>query len=364
MMENQKAITKTVLQYSKELSPEIITELISIAVDYNKVKNYVYGRYSGINSLEKLTPGYTALNEMRYCGLRQQLNLPVVYFELAIFDALRDIKAMWGNLKNNIADLVRKNENLQQDDRVYMLTVLRYSSAFNAILAGNKYEMPKNADGLQINTKKLNNLLCRYVRRHKPILKSGNSNTFTVSPAGYKYYGNGVIGFSSRIPRKRIRIDLKDKDVHSRQLKVYVEENYVKIAVPIDVEVRNHDDYTNTIYLHIGFANMFTLSNGNVYGKDFNELVNTETRRLSAKNRERFKVYKIYSDNAEKGRKQKCRRIKCNNMGKKKYDLQKKIEHTKMTTFVNAEINRMFKQEKPGVIVSSNAISRKGSNNT
>lgn len=107
-MEKTGVITKTVLQYSTNLPDETIGELKKIALDYNKVRNYVYSRYSGINSLNKLIPGYTVLNEMRYCGLRQQLNLPVVYYELAIFDALRDIKSMWSNLKDRIAALVKK----------------------------------------------------------------------------------------------------------------------------------------------------------------------------------------------------------------------------------------------------------------
>ena len=123
-MEKTGVITKTVLQYSTNLPDETIGELKKIALDYNKVRNYVYSRYSGINSLNKLIPGYTVLNEMRYCGLRQQLNLPVVYYELAIFDALRDIKSMWSNLKKRIAALVKQNENLTQDDRIYLFAVL------------------------------------------------------------------------------------------------------------------------------------------------------------------------------------------------------------------------------------------------
>lgn len=66
--------------------------LKGIALDYCKVKNYIYKRYSGIKNLNRLTPVYSILNEMRYCGLREQLNLPVVYYELAIADAIADIK--------------------------------------------------------------------------------------------------------------------------------------------------------------------------------------------------------------------------------------------------------------------------------
>ncbi|MBR1445005.1 MAG: transposase [Firmicutes bacterium] len=360
-MTERKTITKTVFQYSKELSSETINELRKIADDYNKVKNYIFGRYSGINSLAKLTPGYTVLNEMRYCGLRQQLNLPSVYYELAIFDALRDIKSMWGNLKNKIADLVRKNENLTQEDRIYLLTVLKYPSVFNAILCREDYEMPRNSKKLCIDVKRLNSLLCRYVRKYKQMPKVGRKNSFTVSPMGYKYYEKGLIGFVSRIPRKRIMVDLRDKDIHTRQLKIFVEDDYIKISAPIDVKVNFHEDYTNTIFLHIGFTNMFALSNGKKYGENFNKLVNTETNRLRNKNIERYKVYKVYMDALENGGKSKSRKIKLCNLGKQKYSLHKKSKHSEMITFINSEINRMLREQSPCTVVITKAIIHKKS---
>ena len=363
-MKKTGVITKTVLQYSTNLPDETIGELKKIALDYNKVRNYVYSRYSGINSLNKLIPGYTVLNEMRYCGLRQQLNLPVVYYELAIFDALRDIKSMWSNLKNRIAALVKQNENLTQDDRIYLFTVLNYPSVFNAIVLRKEYEMPKNTVGLQLDVKRLNNLLCRYVRKYKQISKVDKKCVFAVSPNGYKYYGKGLIGFVGRIPRKRIMVELKDNDVHTRQLRVFVEEEHIKIYAPVDVEVKQHTDYINTVYLHIGFGNMLTSSDGNVYGKDFNKLVNTETDRLRIKNIERYKSYKAYSAAVENNSKAKSSRIKANNLGKKKYFLQKKNKYAKMTTFINSEINRMLKEEKPCAIVIAKAVAPKKAANT
>ncbi|MBD5521773.1 MAG: hypothetical protein HDR03_11265 [Lachnospiraceae bacterium] len=44
-------------------------KLQEIADDYSRVKNYVYQRYGGINSLSKIYPGYTVQNEMTRSGL-------------------------------------------------------------------------------------------------------------------------------------------------------------------------------------------------------------------------------------------------------------------------------------------------------
>lgn len=77
-----ETLTKTITQHTKELDTETLSFLYGIAKDYAKVKNAVYQRYSGIRHVDSLTPVYSILNEMRVCGLREQLNLPAVYYEL------------------------------------------------------------------------------------------------------------------------------------------------------------------------------------------------------------------------------------------------------------------------------------------
>ena len=88
-----------------------------IASDYSKVKNYVYARYSGIGSLGKLYPGYTVQNEMTSCGLRGQLGMPSVYFYLAVFDALGDIKCQWTRTKTKLLELIAANGSLAEAEK-------------------------------------------------------------------------------------------------------------------------------------------------------------------------------------------------------------------------------------------------------
>ena len=121
-------ICKTVHQYNKEPIPdEEMQKLLDIAEDYRKVKNYVYVRFGGIGSLSKLYPGYTVQNEMTASGYRETLGLPAVYFYLAVFDALGDIKIQWTRTKSKILKLVNKNEGFTEDDKHY-LRLLRQGS--------------------------------------------------------------------------------------------------------------------------------------------------------------------------------------------------------------------------------------------
>ena len=107
---SSEVICKTVRQYNKTpISEEDMQKLVEIAKDYNRVKNYVYQRYSGIRSLPKLYPGYTIQNEMTKSGLRAELGLPSVYFYLAVFDALGDIKGQWARTKGRLTGRINKN---------------------------------------------------------------------------------------------------------------------------------------------------------------------------------------------------------------------------------------------------------------
>lgn len=354
-MSTGSTITKTVWQYSKELPEETMEFLKGIASDYCKVKNYVYRRYSGIKNLDRLTPVYSILNEMRYCGLREQLNLPAVYYELAIADAVTDIKARWGIVKNKIGELVAANENLSADDRIYLRTVLKLNSVYASILNRQEYEMPKNAAKLDLDTKRLNNLLCRLTRRYLTQPETDSTNSFRISPNGYSYK-DGTICIVCRVPRKRIAIPLRDDRIFDRQIQIHIRENYAALAVPVEAKIKKHDDYTNTVYIHIGYKDMFTLSNEHIYGEALNKMISPETERLARKNNERHRIYRVYERHTEAGNLTKAEIIEANNLGKQKYDKQKEKERLRTEDFINSEINRMLKTEKPGKIVVTRPV--------
>ena len=356
-MSSDSTITKTIWQYSEPLPQETMEFLRGIALDYSKVKNYVYGKYSGIKSLNNLTPVYSILNEMRHCGLREQLNLPAVYYELAVADAVTDITSNWVIVKNTVSEKITANENLSDDDRMYLRTVLKLGSVYAAILNHQEYEMPKNTGNLDINTNKLNNLLCRLTRRYLTVPKTDNTDWFRISPNGYSYK-DGAMRIVCRVPRKRVSIPLKDDRTFDRQMQIHIKHDFVALAVPVETKIRKHRDYINTVYVHIGSKDMFTLSNGNIYGEQLEEFVNPETERLAKKNRERYKAFTAHERNAENGNWHKVENIEANNLGKLKYESQKEKEKRKTTTFINSEINRMLEKEKPAKIVITRPVTK------
>lgn len=354
-MSADSTITKTVWQYSEPLSGETMQFLRGIALDYSKVKNYTYNRYSGIRSLGRLTPVFDIMSEVRHSGIRSQLGLPSAYFDPAIVDAVADIKGMWGMLKNKIGTLITANENLSDADRIYLRTVLKLDKVYAAVLCHEEYEMPKKAKGLEIDEEHLNNILRRLTRKHFTKPETGNTACFSIAPNGYTYR-DGAIYIASRTPGQRMAIPLKDDHICNRQIRLCIRKDYAALAIPVETKIRKREDYSSTVYIHIGYRDMFTLSNGNVYGQSLGDITSKETKRLTEKNRERAKVRAVYRQSMEYGDQKKADCIGANNLGTEKYDKRKEKERARTQAFINTEINKMFAAEKPQRVVITRPV--------
>ncbi len=349
-MAAESTITKTVWQYSEPLPEETMDFLRGIALDYSKIKKYVYNRYSGIGSLNRLTPAFDIMGEVRESGIRTQLKLPSAYFSPAVVDAVSDIKTMWAMLKNKLRTLITANENLSGDDRMYLRTVLKLDRIYFAVLNHEEYEIPNKAKELDIDIKYLNSLLCRMTRKYLTKLEVLSTDSFSIASCGYAYRDNAIF-IASRTPGRRIEIPLKDSRICTRQIRLCIKKDYAALALPVETKIKKHENYKNTVYVHIGYRDMFTLSNGNIYGQSLGSMTSVETQRLNDKNRRRAKIRSKYQQSIEFGDKKKANNIEANNLGSEKYNRRKEKEHSKTEIFINTEINRMLEIEKPAKIV-------------
>lgn len=347
----QNTICKTIHQYSKEpVSSEDMHRLTEIARDCRSVKNNVYQRYGGIKSLSKLYPGYTIQNEMTECGLRTALGLPSVYFYLAVFEALGDIKAQWTRIKSDVLAAVGADDSLSPQEKHYLRFVIKVSGCFDNILNGKEAVIPDEMrdryrdivegvnpeTGDKVDCGKLNRYLCRQVRKRLQRLWTDKEDGFAIAERAYRYGINGEahgIFISTKEKRKRIFIPLTDENAYKQQLyiKLKPEENRVEIDVPIEVRVKTHGDYVNEIGLSIGIMHLFTTDSGNVYGEHFGEL------------HKEFAEYVSAADRTYRGEKE-------HNAGRKKYIRQKARLDAKLEAYVNGQLNRMLAQEKPRTI--------------
>ena len=331
-------VCKTVRQYSSDtLSQEEMEMLREVAEDYRRVKNYVYERYGGKGGLSKIYPGYTVQNEMTKSGLRTELGLPSVYFYLAVFEALGDIKAQWTCTKTKLQKLLAQNRNLTEEEKHYIRFLLKVPNAFDAVVNRKEIclarELQKKHDALaeKVNAGKLWSYLCRQVRKyHVRQLYSEAAAGFSATERAYRYGDHGIY-ISTKQNRKRVFVPLTDNNRYESQIYVRLlpERGRLEISVPIQVSVRNHEDYSNEVGLAVGIFTMLTTDQGHCYGENLGELQAEYAQWV----RERTAAYN---------------RSRRANPGRKKYNEQKRRYQERIHGYINQELNRFFRTEKPG----------------
>lgn len=336
---HQDTVCKIIRQYNKEpVSPENMEKLQEIAKDYIHVKNQVYQRYGGIKSLPKLYPGYTVQNEMTGSGLRETLGLPSVYFYLAVFDALRDIKSQWSRTKSAVLKRMNANEGFSEDEKHFIRYLLKVSNTFEAVLNRTPLTLPaklqQQYDTLasKVNVRKLENYLRRQVRSCHVKLHADTADGFSIAERAYRYADHGIY-ISVKEKRRRIFIPLTDNNQYTRQfyIRLFPETGDIELRVPVDIPVRKHADYTRQVGLSMGMQVMLTTDAGHLYGEAFGFY----QAQLSDWIREQSSTYSL---NREA------------NPGRKKYQAKKHRLEEQLHSYINRELNRFLAEEKPKAV--------------
>ena len=332
-------VCKTIHQYNREpVSQADMEKLQEIAEDYKNVKNYVYARYGGIGSLSKIYPGYTVQNEMTKSGLRGRMGMPSVYFYLAVFDALQDIRGQWSRTKSKVLEAVNRNDGFAPEEKHYLRFLIKAANAFDAVLNGRPVELPgamqKTYEGLagEVDGGKLDRFLCRQVRRKHVRQHTDRADGFSLSEKAYRYGDHGIY-ISIKEKRKRIFIPLTDNNQYRRQIyiKLLPEERGVEIKVPVDIGVRSYDDYTRQVGTALGIQVMLTTDGGHRYGEKLGEMQSRYNQWIRTQTG-------VYNRNRK------------NNPGRKKYHARKRRLREGLHSYINHELNRFLEEEKPGII--------------
>lgn len=341
----RKTVCKTVCQYNREpLSDADMQKLTDIAKDYRTVKNYVYQRYGGIASLPKIYPGYTVQNEMTASGLRGELGIPSVYFYLAVFDALGDIKSHWTKTRTAVRKDVGKNEHFTREEKHYLRFCLKTYDAFEGALMQRppkEWKLPteirRRYEELSVcltaeTKEKLHRYLCRKVRRHHVKSHSEAADGFFSSGGTHRYADHGIY-MTTKERRRRIFIPLTDGNTYKSQIYVRLlpEKNGVELKAAIQTAVRHHPDYVRQVGISLGMSAMLTTDEGHIYG----EKLGTYQTEFSDWVRQQVGKY-----NANRN----------TDPGRKKYNARKHRMQEFLHSYINMELNRFLREEKPGTV--------------
>ena len=156
-------IIKTVKQYSYELDEDSLKELEIIGVRYRNAKNYIYSRFSGINSILLIEKPRDIRDSWVKSSFPSQWKLPARYWKIALSEVISNIKTTWSNIKKRIREVISKNQNLSKEAIYYINYVLKANKLYHKVLINEEFELPKIFSNLDCIIKcNLNNIKFTY----------------------------------------------------------------------------------------------------------------------------------------------------------------------------------------------------------
>ena len=288
--------------------------------------------------MEKLYPVYTIQNEMTKTGLRKVLGLSGASFYPAVFEALVDLRNQWDKEKNVVRKRIRENEAFSDADRHYLQFLLSIDRVFAAVLNRRSFEVSekirKRYEELSssVDAPRLENYLRRQIRKVHARPKTDAADFFVATLDGYRYADHGIY-LATTERRKRVFVPLTDNNRYTRQIEVrlFPAQESIELRVPIEVRIREHADYRAELGLAMGMRVMLTTHEGHTYGEDLERYHQS----LSVWMREEHDKYQ---------------KNHLANPGRKKYEAEKRRREEHLHSYINKEINRFLRTEKPRIV--------------
>ena len=342
-------------------------ELAFIGNIQKNIKNYVWNRYGGISALAKQS-GWTLRDELLQQNLLSK-KIVVNLSRVAVEKAVGTIKSNWSNAKNKIKVAIKQNENLTDEDRHYLRLCLKYNPVLQDILTYKKVDYNNEYfRNLNVDVHRLNNLLRRYVRRYYKKSHT-NKNNIVLTSILYKYnkqtkefrlsgkykYSRIITTLVGNVPNIKGTVEL----VQNKLTNQY----YLHLPLERNIKPKVFSHNSQVVGLDVGITDLFTLSNGNVYGVNSAELFYKFSDSLAQPNKTKLWEYKHSLEQKleleqEENKKiilqQKITNLINHNLGNKKK--QKRNNRYKSTIYshINHELNKMIETEDICELVREN----------
>ena len=333
-------------------------EILLIGAIQRNIKNYVWSRYSGINSLLK-QDGWTIRDELIQKDLLSK-KITKTFSRTAIEQSATTIKTNWIITKKKVKKAIFQNENLTKEDRHYLFLCLKHTPTLYNILNYKKIDYQTDyLKDLKVDVHRLNNLLRRYVRRYKTKSHTNKTNVI-INPNIYKFDSNNKnFYFTGKKKYSRIELSLIGnipKLKGTLELVKNQKDNQYYLHVPLDrvISKKQMTSSSEILGLDVGIIDLITLSNGSVYGANSSELFYNLSDNLVNKNRSRLFSYKqklekrILTEQDQSKKvilELKLKNLEENNLGSKKRISKISKYKSRIVSHINCELNKMVKEE-------------------
>jgi len=318
-MKKAKKVTR--IAYSDDINQAKYEALNKIAKLCGSIRTEVWHNYGSIGGLgAKFRPvrdGWIAEGHIN------QTILPQRIWRATLSDTLDDVKANREAAKEKVVRHIFINVD-ERDKRKELFKKLKNDSVW-------------------VNYSYLRRLVRKY-------WKQGKNNTFNPifwEPGSYKCFrhnGKNYIEVISLKRGKRIAIPIGTNYPIAGQIRLILRDGEVEIHYTID----NVDDRacgSQKIGIDKGYTEAFVDSDGDFHGKKLGETLSKESDYLKKKYQRRNKIKAVLNKVEQKNPK-KARRIRKNNLGRKKLNRRKQRHTAAVKTIVFTATNRVVDKAK------------------
>jgi len=316
-MKKAKKVTR--IAYSDDLNQAKYDALHEIAKLCGSIRTEVWRNYGSIGGLgAKFRPvrdGWIADKHVK--------NLPQRIWRATLSDSLDDIKANREAAKEKVVRHIFRNID-DKDKRKELFQKLKNDSVWIK-----------------------NSYLRRLMRKDWKHGKNHTFNQIVLEPGSYKLFshnGKNYIEVISLKRGKRLAIPVGTNYSITGQIRLILREGQVEIHYTID----NTDERAcgkKEIGIDKGYTEAFVDSEGEFYGQGLGDVLSKESDDLKKKYQRRNKI-KAVLDKVEQKNPKKAKRIRKNNLGRKKLSRRKKRHQTQVKTIVFTAVNRVVDKAK------------------
>jgi len=376
MKKDNEHIVKNIRQYSVCLSGENYEKLMTISERYNNVKNYVYGRYSGIGSIS-LLKGHRKEIRDKWVenGFAKQWKLPARYWKVALDDAVGQLKSKWSNIKLDCKKWYRRNgKSMNVEESHLFFYLLKSDTHLLKILNQHrKIDLPEKFSGISLKKKNsIFRLVRRLIRKHSGKKPKTDKKSFSIDADMYSY-NDGCIEIMSFEPNRRIPLKVNTNGIFTGTLRLSFDRDKVTINMPLLVKKNTKKNTGDEIGIDKNYQNVVASSSGKVYGDGINKASTKYAETLCEINKKRNQfrdIIKKYEEiiekksTSEKDKKflnQKIGNINKNNLGTQKYNKTKERLSEGIHQETNKALNQLIREEAPRGIISEDLTKTFGS---
>jgi putative transposase len=294
-------------------------------------------------------------------GYTSHHGLQARHWKLALEDACDTWTSYWEALFVKLKPKIVKAK-MTDKERHYAYWLIKGFSQFSAIMQKKKLELSGKsakefAELSDAARQKVHNFIRKNVnklREKSPTVKKYRVVKFDADCYSvFEHNGKQYVELMSLQPRKRIAVPLKGKTKIEGTITLVLGKENVFIHVSQELEEHDLSKKEKIVAVDFGYTEVMTDNDGERYGTKFGEILTQTSDALNEKTKRRNKIHAIEKKERKRNPK-KAKRIRKNNLGRKKLDNTHRKAEASINREVNTAINELIEKKKPDIIVTEN----------